>query len=124
MKYVLTGLTCAFLLIVAVYAEKFVDVKLALAACACIWLYFVGAFWASLPSRQACEQLERMGLIGTVGGIIYGLWGFDVGAVESGESAKLAVAHLLGGLSVAFSTTLLGFVLAFIYKEYGNARTR
>ncbi len=62
--------------------------------------------------RQVANALVLLGLIGTVLGFIIALSGVDPASVGSANSVGPMVATLIGGMSVALYTTLVGVVLS------------
>ena len=62
--------------------------------------------------RQVANALVLLGLIGTVLGFIIALSGVDPASVGSASSVGPMVATLIGGMSVALYTTLVGAALS------------
>ena len=61
--------------------------------------------------RQIANALVFLGLIGTVIGFIIALSGVDPESASKAENVAAMVATLIGGMSVALYTTLIGAVL-------------
>ena len=61
--------------------------------------------------RQVANTLVFLGLIGTVIGFIIALSGVDPEAVTDAQRVAPMVSTLIGGMSVALNTTLIGAVL-------------
>ncbi len=61
--------------------------------------------------RHIANALVFLGLIGTVIGFIIALSGIDPESVSKAENVAAMVATLIGGMSVALYTTLIGAVL-------------
>ncbi len=61
--------------------------------------------------RHIANALVFLGLIGTVIGFIIALSGIDPESVSKAENVAAMVATLIGGMSVALYTTLMGSVL-------------
>ncbi|WP_052501674.1 hypothetical protein [Thiomicrospira microaerophila] len=82
------------------------------------FILFVLFIWAIVGRQnQALKNyaptlLTTVGILGTFVGIAYGLFGFDPrpGYIDA------SIAGLLDGLKIAFITSLLGMLLAIIYK--------
>src|SRR5918996_1188603 len=63
------------------------------------------------PVRHIANSLVLLGLIGTVIGFIIALSGVDAGAATDVNAVGRMVSTLIGGMSVALYTTLVGAVL-------------
>ena len=61
--------------------------------------------------RHIANALVFLGLIGTVIGFIMALSGIDPEAASKAENVATMVATLIGGMSVALYTTLIGAIL-------------
>ena len=61
--------------------------------------------------RHIANALVFLGLIGTVIGFIIALSGIDPESASKAENVAAMVATLIGGMSVALYTTLIGSVL-------------
>ena len=59
---------------------------------------------------SAPSILVTTGIIGTFVGITYGLWKFDVSAIDT------SIPKLLDGLKIAFVTSVLGLVYSLLLK--------
>lgn len=83
----------------------------------------VAAFLAGIHFKRANKHhafsqytptlLTTLGILGTFFGIVAGLLGFDVGDIDGSISA------LLEGMKTAFTTSLVGMLLAVTYKVAG-----
>ena len=61
--------------------------------------------------HYAPNMLTSMGILGTFVGIVVGLIGFDVNAIDA------SIGTLLAGLKTAFITSLVGILLAILFKS-------
>lgn len=62
--------------------------------------------------RRLCTNLVLIGLIGTVAGFIFALGGIDPGAVSDVNKLPPMAFQMVGGMEIAFYTTLVGTVLS------------
>jgi flagellar motor component MotA len=60
--------------------------------------------------HYAPNMLTSLGILGTFVGIVVGLIGFDVNAIDA------SIGTLLAGLKTAFITSLVGILLAILFK--------
>ena len=61
--------------------------------------------------HYAPNMLTSMGILGTFVGIVVGLIGFEVNAIDA------SIGTLLAGLKTAFITSLVGILLAILFKS-------
>lgn len=89
-----------------------------------IGIIFFLAFTCALRRRasrfveSAPTLMTSIGIIGTFLGIIIGLWGFDVNAIDD------SIPALLAGLKTAFLTSVVGMIGAVVFKLFDSARAR
>ncbi|GMU47758.1 MAG: hypothetical protein AMXMBFR26_25400 [Porticoccaceae bacterium] len=82
---------------------------------------FFGALWLRWNHRgqgfahYAPTLLTTLGILGTFVGIVIGLLGFDVGDIDG------SMGPLLEGLKTAFITSLVGMLLAIVFKAIDSA---
>lgn len=80
-------------------------------------LFVTGVIRLRAPSRATYEsvrghpdKLTALGIFGTFAGILWGLLGFDV------DDIQRSIPQLLSGMTTAFSTSVVGLLLAMLFR--------
>lgn len=85
--------------------------------------FFNGEFLDELGHTGFCElvpgTMTGLGILGTFVGLVLGVGGFDTSTTDA---VMVSITHLLGGMSTAFLTSIVGVLLSLafshIYKKY------
>lgn len=80
--------------------------------------FFNGEFLDELGHTGFCElvpgTMTGLGILGTFVGLVLGVGGFDTSTTDA---VMVSITHLLGGMSTAFLTSIVGVLLSLAFSH-------
>ena len=81
--------------------------------------FFNGEFLDELGHTGFCElvpgTMTGLGILGTFVGLVLGVGGFDTSTTDA---VMVSITHLLGGMSTAFLTSIVGVLLSLLFSHF------